>query len=97
MTNNSGEFSFENLPSGNNLYTLTPSKLTNYLNDVTAYDLSKINAHILGVELFQRQRVIAADANNSQSLTTYDIVALQNLILHNITTLPNGTPSWQFV
>ncbi|MEZ4955696.1 MAG: hypothetical protein R2825_19200 [Saprospiraceae bacterium] len=97
MTNNNGEFSFENLPSGNN-YTLTPSKLTNYLNGVTAYDLSKINAHILGVELFQKAwQVIAADANNSQSLTTYDIVALQNLILHNITTLPNGTPSWQFV
>ena len=97
MTDVMGDFAFGNLPSGNN-YVLTPTKSTNYLNGVTAYDLSKINAHILGVEVFQHPwQYIAADGNNSQTVTTYDIVAIQNLILHNITMLPNGTPSWRFV
>ena len=97
ITDITGDFMFEDLPSGND-YVVTPSKSTDYLNGVTAYDLSKINAHILGVEVFQHTwQYIAADANNSQTITTFDIVALQNLILHNITMLPNGTPSWRFV
>ena len=97
MTNQNGDFTFENLPSGNN-YVITPNKSTHYLNGVTAFDLAKINAHILGVDIFQETwKYIAADANNSQTITVSDIVAIQNLILHNITMFPNGTPSWQFV
>ncbi len=92
-----GGFEFDNLPAGND-YIVTPSKSVNYLNGVTAYDLSKINAHILGVEVFQETwQYIAADGNNSQTVTTFDIVAIQNLILNNITVLPNGTPSWRFI
>ncbi|MEO1258085.1 MAG: hypothetical protein AAFZ15_04785 [Bacteroidota bacterium] len=97
MTNQNGDFIFENLPAGNN-YVVTPSKSMNYLNGVSAFDLAKINAHILGVDVFtETWQYIAADANNSQTITVSDIVAIQNLILHNITMFPNGTPSWQFV
>ena len=92
-----GSFEFSNLPGGND-YQVRPSKNINHLNGVTAYDLSKINAHILGVEVFQETwQYIAADGNNSQTVTTFDIVAIQNLILNNITVLPNSTPSWRFI
>ncbi len=97
ITANSGEFAFEDLPSGNN-YQLTASKSTNYLNGVSAFDLAKISEHILGINVFQETwQYIAADANGSHSITVSDMVAIQNLILQNITTYPNGTPSWQFV
>ena len=97
MTDANGDYIFENLVSGNN-YVVTPSKTTNYLNGVTAYDLSKINAHILGVVPFQETwQYIAADANGSDHITVSDIVAIQNLILHNVTMFPNGVPSWHYV
>ncbi len=97
VTASSGEFTFEDLPSGNN-YELTASKSINYLNGVSAFDLAKISEHILGLNVFQETwQYIAADANGSQSITVSDMVAIQNLILQNITTYPNGTPSWQFV
>lgn len=97
MTNTNGDFIFENLTSGNN-YIVTPTKSGNYLNGVTAFDLAKINAHILGVEPFQETwQYIAADANGSDHITVSDIVAIQNLILYNVTMFPNGVPSWHYI
>lgn len=97
MTSTGGDFSFGNLPSGND-YEITPEKNTNFLNGVTAFDLVKINDHILGIEPFTTAwQIIAADANGSESITTADLVAVQQLILHVTSEFPNGTPSWTFV
>ncbi len=93
-----GHFEFSNaLPLLSN-YTLTPSPVNmDYLNGVTTYDLVLISKHILGVEPFNSPyKMIAADANKSGSITTFDIVEFRKLILGIYDELPNTTP-WRFV
>jgi len=67
-----------------------------WMNGVTTFDLYLIQQHILGIQIidcpFQR---MAADANFDGLVTTSDIVLLRNLILFNISELPN--PAWRFV
>ncbi|MEZ4931408.1 MAG: hypothetical protein R2788_04655 [Saprospiraceae bacterium] len=41
-------------------------------------------------------KMIAADANKSNSITTFDLVQIRKLILFINTDLPNNT-SWRFV
>ncbi|HLP95948.1 MAG TPA: T9SS type A sorting domain-containing protein, partial [Saprospiraceae bacterium] len=61
------------------------------------YDLVLISKHILGLEpLNSPYKMIAADANKSGSITTFDIVEIRKLILGIYTELPNNT-SWRFV
>jgi hypothetical protein len=56
-----------------------------------------ISKHILGLEpLNSPYKMIAADANKSGSITTFDIVEIRKLILGIYTELPNNT-SWRFV
>jgi hypothetical protein len=64
---------------------------------VTTYDLVLISKHILGLEpLNTPYKMIAADANRSGSITTFDIVEFRKLILGIYNELPNNT-SWRFV
>lgn len=66
----------------------------NYLNGVTTYDLVLIYLHILNIQqLDEPWKLIAADANESGTITTLDIVLLRALILNIINELPNGK-SW---
>ncbi|MEZ4918974.1 MAG: T9SS type A sorting domain-containing protein [Saprospiraceae bacterium] len=69
----------------------------NHLNGVSTYDLVLISRHILGIEsLDSPYKIIAADANGSQSVTTFDILELRKLILGIYSELPNNT-SWRFI
>jgi len=78
-------------------YTITPTKDNDPINGVSTFDLVLINKHILGLEpLNSPYKMIAADANGSKSITTFDIVELRKLILGVYTELPN-VPSWRFV
>ena len=80
-----------------NEYIVTPKKDINYLNGVTTYDLVLIAKHILGTELLDSPyKIIAADANHSESITTLDIVKLRALILHIDDEL-GSNESWRFV
>jgi len=91
-----GEYNFDQLPTGGD-YSVTPTLDTDYLNGVTTYDLVLISKHILGVSPFDTPyKHIAADANNSGTVTTYDMVVLRRLILMIDTELTNNT-SWRFV
>jgi len=91
-----GRFDIPELEAGGN-YTLTPKKDINYLNGVSTFDLVKISRHILGMEaLDSPYKLIAADANNSGSITTFDIVNLRKLILQLTHDLP-ASESWRFV
>lgn len=79
------------------VYSITPSKDTNFLNGVTTYDLALIQKHILSLQLLDSPyKIIAADANQDGQVTAYDIVILRKLILGYINKLPNGK-SWRFV
>ncbi len=93
-----GQFEFSNaLPISSN-YSLLPNSVNMaYANGVTTYDLVLISMHILGIEpLNSPYKMIAADANNSGSITSFDILELRKLILGVYETLP-GTASWRFV
>jgi len=97
LTDNLGNFMFVNaLPVGSD-YVVAPEKDDNPLNGVTTYDLVLISKHILGIEPFDSPyKMIAADANKSGSITSFDIVEFRKLILGIYNELPSNT-SWRFV
>ncbi|MCS7035982.1 MAG: hypothetical protein RMJ33_10365 [Saprospiraceae bacterium] len=91
-----GDFEFPSVPAGAH-YTLTPGKNDDPLNGVSTFDLSLLNQHIIGLKpLDSPYKIIAADVNNSRSVTTADILELRKLILGIYTELPGNT-SWRFV
>jgi hypothetical protein len=64
---------------------------------VTTYDLVLISRHILGIQnLNSPYKVIAADANKSNSVTTLDMVVIRKVILQIEPGFANNT-SWRFV
>ena len=96
ITGPNGHYGFPGLALGAN-YVITPEKDTNPLNGVTTYDLVLISKHILQIEtLDSPYKMIAADVNNSGSISTIDKVELRKLILFIETEFPNNT-SWRFV
>jgi hypothetical protein len=91
-----GAYSFVNLAKGGD-FTVTPQLDKNHLNGVSTFDLVLIQKHILGVvALNSPYKMIAADVNNSKSITTLDLIALRKLILNIDQTFQNNT-SWRFV
>ncbi|MBK8968297.1 MAG: hypothetical protein IPM36_16850 [Lewinellaceae bacterium] len=96
ITDQNGKYILNAIPLAGD-FTITPMKDNDPLNGVSTFDLVLINKHILGLEpLNTPYKMIAADANNSRSITTFDIVELRKLILGIYTELPNNT-SWRFV
>lgn len=67
------------------------------LNGVTTLDLVLISKHILGLEILDSPfKIIAADANNSGSVTTFDIPAIRKVILGIEPNFPSQL-SWRYV
>jgi hypothetical protein len=96
QTGNDGTYAFSNLVVGQD-YSATPYRNDDYRNGVSTFDLVLISKHILNVQqLDSPYKIIAADANNSGSVTTLDLVSLRKLILFVSNDLPNNT-SWKFV
>ncbi|MFN0014477.1 MAG: hypothetical protein ACKVU2_08005 [Saprospiraceae bacterium] len=94
-TDVSGNYTFANLPLGQN-YTVTPLRDTNDVNGVSTFDLSIINKHVLGLEnLDSPWKIIAADANSSNSVTTIDIVEARKILLGINPAFP-ATTAWRF-
>ncbi len=92
----SGAFSIPGIP-GCQSYTLEPYRNDNPLNGVSTFDLTLISNHILGLTpLTSPYKLIAADANKSGSITTFDILRLRKLIL-GIDSVMTLTNSWRFV
>lgn len=83
-------------PNGN--YTAAPFKNDNLLNGVTTLDLALISRHVLGVPFLDSPyKIIAADANRSGTVTTFDVVTLRKLILGIDSILPNSNTSFRFL
>ncbi len=96
MTEQDGVFDIHDLPMGGD-YTLVPEKNTDLLNGVTTFDMTLISKHILNIKkLNSPYKIIAADVNNSGSVTTFDLVALRKVILHETDFFPNNA-SWRFI
>ncbi|MEP6647762.1 MAG: HYR domain-containing protein, partial [Saprospiraceae bacterium] len=95
-TNQTGTFTFPSMPVGGN-YVINPDKNNDYKNGVSTLDLVQIQKHLLGIKKLESPyKMIAADANNSKSITAIDLIELRKLILGIYTELPNNT-SWRFV
>lgn len=67
------------------------------LDGVSTFDLVLINRHILGQQPLENfYQVLAADVNQSNSISTFDIIEIRKLILGIYDTFPQTT-SWRFV
>ena len=76
---------------------ICPSLDKHPLNGVTTLDLALITKHVLGLAtLDSPYKYIAADANRSGTITTFDAVEFRKLILGLYDSLPNNH-SWRFV
>ncbi len=96
MTPFSGHYQFLNMPENTN-YQIKAEKNTDHNNGVSTLDLVLIQRHILGLQsLDSPYKVIAADINNSQNVSTADLLGLRKLILGIWSEFENNT-SWRFV
>ena len=78
-------------------YSVTPMKIDDIRNGVSTFDLAMISKHILNVQTLESPyKIIAADANNSGSITTLDLVAIRKVVLFVSNEFPNNT-NWRFV
>lgn len=67
------------------------------LDGVSTFDLVLINRHILGQQPLKNfYHVLAGDVNQSNSLTTFDIIEIRKLILGIYDTFPQTT-SWRCI
>jgi hypothetical protein len=91
-----GTFNFTQLQLGND-FTVAAQLDKDHLNGVTTFDLVLLQKHILGAQTITNPyRLIAADVNNSKTISTLDLIQIRKLIL-NIDQRFNNVTSWRFV
>ncbi len=91
-----GYYEFTDVPFGGN-YTITPKKDVFPANGVSTFDMVFIRRHILNIQpLNSPYKMIAADINKSGTVTAFDLVLLNKLILQIDTEFTNNT-SWRFI
>lgn len=96
MTRPDGQYTFLQLPL-NEDYIISAQKDDDPLNGVTTADIVLIQKHILGLQsLNSPYKIIAADVNNSQSITAKDVSEIRRLILGMTTGFASNKP-WKFV
>ena len=96
MTDTSGRFRFDQLQMYNN-YQVASFKDDDAAAGISTLDLVMIQRHVLGLQnLGSPYKLIAADANNSQSITAADLVELRKLVLGVQDKFSKNT-SWRFV
>ena len=94
MTNNVGLYSFAGVNNGD--YVLTPYKNDDVSVGISTLDAWILQRHLLGQEVItDPYLLIAADVNNSGTITTLDLLIIRNVILGNMTEFPDNT-SWRF-
>lgn len=95
-TDEEGGYSFENLLAEES-YSLQPRLDANYNDGVSTLDLVLIQRHLLELSTFDNPyKVIAADVNDSGSISATDLLQLRKLILGIYSELPSND-SWRFV
>lgn len=96
-TDNTGIFNFEELERGKD-YTIKPqSDQNSCTKGINTLDLIKIQRHILNIEILNNPySIIAADVNNSRSISGADILEIRNMIL-GISNKFSKSNCWRFV
>lgn len=96
-TGNYGFFELQGVPYGRD-YSVSAYREDELLNGVSTFDLVLVSKHILGQQrLDSPYKQIAADVNNSGSVTTLDMISMRKMILGVDNRFPNGNTSWRFV
>jgi hypothetical protein len=91
-----GNYSFSGLSTGKN-YILDFAKTSSILNGLSTFDLLQVQKHILNREILKSPfKMLAADVNNSGSISTSDLISLKRALL-GLTTSFEKVPIWQFV
>lgn len=96
-TNQNGDYVFDQLPAGYD-YTVSPNAGDYQCNSgVSTLDLVFIQRHILGLGLLDSPyKMIAADANNTNSISAADILEIRKIILGINDNFPNGD-CWKYI
>ncbi|MEM1119309.1 MAG: cohesin domain-containing protein, partial [Bacteroidota bacterium] len=95
-TDDAGGYLFENL-SRLSTYTVRPMADENYGEGLSTFDLLLIRKHVLGITpLDSPYKIIAADVNNSGTITSYDMVIIRQVVLGSRMDFPNNT-SWKYI
>lgn len=91
-----GDFHLFNLEP-ETTYELRPVRPDDLRNGVSTLDLIRLQKHLLGLEPFTSPyEYLAADVNNSGSVTALDLTELRRVILHIHDAMPNNEP-WRFI
>jgi hypothetical protein len=95
-TDDHGRYVYRDLEEGST-YIIAPYNNSNPREGVTTLDLVAIQKHLLGYkQLTSPYKLIAADANNSGTVTALDLIVLRRLLLNQIQEFTYNT-SWRFV
>jgi uncharacterized delta-60 repeat protein len=95
VTDSLGRYRFESLLAGST-YTVQAVYDIGTANGLSTFDLMLINKHILGIEPFNEPyELLAADVNNSGSITISDMIGIRRIILGISDSFPDHT-SWCF-
>lgn len=96
QTDAAGEYSLGGLPIGAT-YTIQPAPGGPAVNGVTTLDVVLGSRHILGIQPLDNPfYLLAADVNQSGSVSTFDMALLRQLILQVSGGFPVNTPFWRF-
>jgi hypothetical protein len=91
-----GNYSFSGLAIGKN-YILDLTKSGSIINGLTTFDLLQVQKHILNKESLKSPfKMLAADVNNSGSISTSDLILIKRALLGILTSFEK-VPIWQFV
>lgn len=95
-TTAAGTYSFT-VASGSDL-TITPAKNINKLNGLTTADVTRIQRHVANIELLtDAYKIVAADVNKTNSVTSQDASIINQALLGNPSALNQIKTSWRFV
>lgn len=96
ITDAQGRFSINELPTDVSL-SINPTNNENAANGLSSLDLILVTRHILGIQSFtDPYQLLAADVNNSGSVSASDLVGIQRVVL-NLSSEFDGQPSWIYV
>jgi hypothetical protein len=94
-TDSIGRYKFVDLIP-NKDYAIRPELLTKWDNGMSSFDFVLISRHILNLEpLSTPEKIIAADANFSNTVTNFDIVQMRKVLIGTLPGVPDSK-SWRF-
>ncbi len=97
MSDTLGTYHFPDPMPTDIAYELIPTKNDDHTNGLSAMDLLAIQKHLLEVELLDSPyKLIAADVNSSEKVSSVDLIQLQKLLLGVYNEFPDNS-SWRFV